>query len=163
MIKTGYTIIFILLALIFLLIISEEEFRRIESQRVLCQSVSKSHGCKTDSCRHTKINKDKCKIEFYYLSKSKTLILNQNNTTIRCRPDQIDFAISLNNDTVNITEKENSYTAAQADSYDLGIEITGVQQQEYKINLKRAGAIDQKCICFPINLSDSIHGIYTIE
>lgn len=163
MIKTGNTIVFVSLAMIFLLSVCEEEVRKHELQEIAGGLISHS-DCKSYKPEKTTAGeKDFTSVTYSFQPTDNKLKLNHINAGFNCCPGEISCDISFQNDTINIIEKELEHSCKCDCLFDLEIEIEGIEAKTYHLNFVEPYVGDQPKLQFIINLSDSINGSFTVS
>ncbi len=99
---------------------------------------------------------------YLYNETAQVLTLNHINSGFNCCPDKISCEVSLNNDTIIITESEKKQDCLCNCLFDLDIEIQNVAQETYTVRFIEPYALDKPVLIFEMNLNENAEGEYCV-
>jgi hypothetical protein len=101
-------------------------------------------------------------VEYSFDASNSRLSLKHINAGFNCCPDSIYCHVSLSHDTIIISESEESSLCNCNCLFDLEIEVSGVEAQEYQIKFIEPYAADQEKMAFGLNLLMDHAGSYCV-
>ena len=150
-----------LLLISVLVIFGCDEENNSNTEQLITGNVISQTDCKNFKSSFTE-NDQSC-IQYYYNESSKTLHLTHINTGFNCCPGNISCSVSIADQTVTITEKEEAALCDCNCLYDINIDIYQVERKIYSIIIVEPYIGDQDVLEFDIDLSNSISGEFCVE
>ena len=146
-----------LLLFIFSLILSGCE---TEKQQVTAELTDHT-GCKgLKSATDDVIPDTQSCINWSYDSSSGTLSLTHINAGFNCCPGKLSCSVSIAGDTLIIKEKEESAMCDCDCLYDLYIDVSDLEEQDYIISIVEPYCGDQQKLIFEVDLDSEPEGSY---
>lgn len=102
-------------------------------------------------------------VEYSYDKETKILILKHINSAFNCCPTLIYSKISLNKDTITISEFDKERLCKCICLYDLDIYMNDVNEQKYTLNFVEPYCGNQEKMIFDIDLKKQTTGIYCVN
>jgi hypothetical protein len=91
------------------------------------------------------------------------LTINHINAGFNCCPGNISCTNIINNDTIVISEKEESALCDCNCLFDLEIEISGLENKKYFLKFEEPYLHNQDELFFELNLSNQTNGTHCVE